>query len=123
MAAKPADPAQEPSPHKVVVPGQTVVLQINNEQYATCQAKASGKFSSTWHHQSSQLSSQTVAPLLGTVKLGKMACSVAELLGVAWGARLQVIGRDGKGHLVPLDEDVLQAGLGDTSPANRTLIS
>jgi hypothetical protein len=40
MATAPADP----SPYKVVVPGQTVILQINNEQYVTCQAKASGKF-------------------------------------------------------------------------------
>lgn len=28
-----------PSPHVVVVPGQTVVLQINNDQNTTCQAK------------------------------------------------------------------------------------
>jgi hypothetical protein len=55
----------------------------------------------------------------GTVKLGKMACSVSELLGVAWGSRLQVIGRDGAGHLVPLDDAVLQAGLGDTALDTR----
>ena len=51
-----------------------------------------------------------------------MACSVAQLLGVAWGSRLQVIGQDGAGHLVPLDEDVLNAGLGDSLPETGTTI-
>eukprot|EP01048_Picozoa_sp_COSAG05_P023825 COSAG05_NODE_5323_length_1207_cov_1.425993_2_plen_262_part_01 len=68
-----------------------------------------------------QLSSESVALPVGTVKLGKMACSVAELLGVAWGSRLQVVGRNGTGHLVPLDEDVLKSGLGDTSPETGVL--
>ena len=70
-----------------------------------------------------QLSNESAAwRPLGTVKLGKMACSVAELLGVAWGSRLQVIGRNGTGHLVPFDEDVLQAGLGDTLPENGAFL-
>eukprot|EP01043_Picozoa_sp_COSAG02_P003736 COSAG02_NODE_93_length_37477_cov_78.101129_21_plen_86_part_00 len=67
------------------------------------------------------LSSEPVALPVGTVKLGKMVCSVAELLGVAWGSRLQVIGRNGSGHLVPLDEDVLKAGLDDTLPETGVL--
>jgi len=68
-----------------------VVLQVNADQYATCLAKHGG-----------------------TVKLGKMACDTAELLGVAFGSRLQVVscgagkgGRKAQGRLVPLDERVL----------------
>ena len=68
-----------------------MVLQVNADQYATCLAKHGG-----------------------TVKLGKMACDTAELLGVAFGSRLQVVscgagkgGRKAQGRLVPLDERVL----------------
>ena len=68
-----------------------MVLQVNADQYATCLAKRGG-----------------------TVKLGKMACDTAELLGVAFGSRLQVVscgagkgGRKAQGRLVPLDERVL----------------
>ena len=52
-----------------------------------------------------------------------MVCNVAELLGVAWGSRLQVVGREGGrkelGRLVPLDEAVLQAGLGEAAVETR----
>lgn len=50
------------------------------------------------------------------MKVAKLVCNCQDLVGVAWGARLQVVtggtktGKRHTGKLIPLDESVLDAG-------------